>query len=71
VHLYTVVMPIMLWRRHAVARISRLLAHSYCLQAHIFDRAAEETMLYLGAKVGFWRGDIKVRLHILPLHHVL
>ena len=34
----------------------------HALQAHIFDRAAEETMLYLGAKVGFWRGDIKARL---------
>jgi hypothetical protein len=39
------------------------------LQAHIFDRAAEETMLYLGAKIGFWRGDIKVRPEamLLPL----
>jgi long-chain acyl-CoA synthetase len=32
---------------------------SYLPLAHIFDRAAEETFLYLGAKIGFWRGDIK------------
>ncbi len=29
------------------------------MQAHIFDRAAEEMMLYLGSRVGYWRGDIK------------
>lgn len=27
--------------------------------AHIFDRAAEELMLHLGASIGYWRGDIK------------
>ncbi|KAK9817123.1 hypothetical protein WJX72_009841 [[Myrmecia] bisecta] len=32
---------------------------SFLPLAHIFDRAAEECLLYLGAKVGYWRGDIK------------
>jgi long-chain acyl-CoA synthetase len=32
---------------------------SYLPLAHIFDRTAEEQMLYLGAKIGYWRGDIK------------
>ena len=32
---------------------------SYLPLAHIFDRATEELMLYLGASIGYWRGDIK------------
>eukprot|EP00887_Chlorella_sp_A99_P003085 scaffold9.g3085.t1 len=27
--------------------------------AHIFDRAAEELYLHVGASIGYWRGDIK------------
>lgn len=32
---------------------------SYLPLAHIFDRTSEELMLYLGCKIGYWRGDIK------------
>ncbi|KAI7842012.1 hypothetical protein COHA_004213 [Chlorella ohadii] len=32
---------------------------SYLPLAHIFDRTAEELYLYLGASIGYWRGDIK------------
>lgn len=32
---------------------------SYLPLAHIFDRTSEELMLYLGAALGYWRGDIK------------
>eukprot|EP00208_Stichococcus_sp_RCC1054_P000779 CAMPEP_0206135542 /NCGR_PEP_ID=MMETSP1473-20131121/813_1 /ASSEMBLY_ACC=CAM_ASM_001109 /TAXON_ID=1461547 /ORGANISM="Stichococcus sp, Strain RCC1054" /LENGTH=674 /DNA_ID=CAMNT_0053527461 /DNA_START=39 /DNA_END=2063 /DNA_ORIENTATION=- len=32
---------------------------SYLPLAHIFDRAAEETFLYLGASIGYWGGDVK------------
>uniref|UniRef100_A0A7S0UJY6 Long-chain-fatty-acid--CoA ligase n=1 Tax=Polytomella parva TaxID=51329 RepID=A0A7S0UJY6_9CHLO len=31
---------------------------SYLPLAHIFDRVAEELMLYRGVAVGFWRGDV-------------
>ncbi|KAL3163225.1 hypothetical protein ABBQ32_009626 [Trebouxia sp. C0010 RCD-2024] len=32
---------------------------SYLPLAHIFDRTSEELLLYIGAKIGYWRGDIK------------
>lgn len=32
---------------------------SYLPLAHIFDRATEELMLYVGGSIGYWRGDIK------------
>jgi long-chain acyl-CoA synthetase len=32
---------------------------SYLPLAHIFDRTSEELYLYLGASIGYWRGDIK------------
>lgn len=32
---------------------------SFLPMAHIFDRAAEELFLHLGASIGYWRGDIK------------
>ncbi|PSC74925.1 long chain acyl-synthetase 4-like [Micractinium conductrix] len=32
---------------------------SFLPLAHIFDRAAEELFLHLGASIGYWRGDIK------------
>ncbi|MEW5309499.1 MAG: hypothetical protein WDW38_001385 [Sanguina aurantia] len=32
---------------------------SYLPLAHIFDRVVEEFMLSLGARIGYWRGDIR------------
>lgn len=31
---------------------------SYLPLAHIFDRVAEETMLYVGASIGYWQGEV-------------
>eukprot|EP01025_Chloroclados_australasicus_P041652 TRINITY_DN4426_c0_g1_i1.p1 TRINITY_DN4426_c0_g1~~TRINITY_DN4426_c0_g1_i1.p1 ORF type:complete len:662 (-),score=87.70 TRINITY_DN4426_c0_g1_i1:314-2299(-) len=33
---------------------------SYLPLAHILDRIAEELLLYAGAQIGYWRGDIKM-----------
>ncbi|XP_004511519.1 long chain acyl-CoA synthetase 4 [Cicer arietinum] len=33
---------------------------SYLPLAHIFDRVIEETFIWLGASIGFWRGDVKL-----------
>ncbi|XP_061365178.1 long chain acyl-CoA synthetase 4-like [Gastrolobium bilobum] len=35
---------------------------SYLPLAHIFDRVIEEAMIWHGAAIGFWRGDIKLLL---------
>lgn len=32
---------------------------SYLPLAHIFDRATEELVMYVGGSIGYWRGDIK------------
>eukprot|EP00891_Asterochloris_glomerata_P009967 jgi/Astpho2/9967/Aster-06780 len=32
---------------------------SYLPLAHIFDRTSEEMFIYMGARIGYWRGDIK------------
>ncbi|KAK7366684.1 hypothetical protein VNO80_08681 [Phaseolus coccineus] len=33
---------------------------SYLPLAHIFDRVIEETFIWHGASIGFWRGDVKL-----------
>ncbi|KAI5383451.1 long chain acyl-CoA synthetase 4 [Lathyrus oleraceus] len=33
---------------------------SYLPLAHIFDRIVEEAMIWVGASIGFWRGDVKL-----------
>ncbi|KAK2385230.1 Long chain acyl-CoA synthetase 4 [Trifolium repens] len=33
---------------------------SYLPLAHIFDRVVEEAMIWTGASIGFWRGDVKL-----------
>ncbi|KAK7251418.1 hypothetical protein RIF29_34596 [Crotalaria pallida] len=35
---------------------------SYLPLAHIFDRLVEEIMIWHGASIGFWRGDVKLLL---------
>ncbi|KAK7358526.1 hypothetical protein VNO77_00458 [Canavalia gladiata] len=35
---------------------------SYLPLAHIFDRVIEEAMIWHGASIGFWRGDVKLLL---------
>ncbi|XP_027340049.1 long chain acyl-CoA synthetase 4-like [Abrus precatorius] len=35
---------------------------SYLPLAHIFDRIVEEAMIWHGASIGFWRGDVKLLL---------
>ncbi|KAK7318109.1 hypothetical protein RJT34_02807 [Clitoria ternatea] len=35
---------------------------SYLPLAHIFDRAIEEAMIWVGASIGFWRGDVRLLL---------
>ncbi|XP_020974735.1 long chain acyl-CoA synthetase 5-like isoform X2 [Arachis ipaensis] len=35
---------------------------SYLPLAHIFDRVIEEAMIYVGASIGFWRGDARLLL---------
>ncbi|GBG62926.1 hypothetical protein CBR_g34297 [Chara braunii] len=36
---------------------------SYLPLAHILDRTLEEFMIYKGAKIGFWQGDVKLLVH--------
>ncbi|KDD76920.1 AMP-binding enzyme [Helicosporidium sp. ATCC 50920] len=38
---------------------------SFLPLAHIFDRAAEELMLYSGASIGYWGGDVKALMNDL------
>eukprot|EP01023_Acetabularia_acetabulum_P039941 TRINITY_DN3858_c0_g1_i4.p1 TRINITY_DN3858_c0_g1~~TRINITY_DN3858_c0_g1_i4.p1 ORF type:complete len:539 (+),score=109.49 TRINITY_DN3858_c0_g1_i4:213-1829(+) len=33
---------------------------SYLPLAHILDRTSEELLIYIGASIGYWRGDIKL-----------
>jgi long-chain acyl-CoA synthetase len=35
---------------------------SYLPLAHIFDRVAEETMLSIGGRIGYWQGNPKLLL---------
>ncbi|CAK8539308.1 unnamed protein product [Lathyrus sativus] len=38
---------------------------SYLPLAHIFDRVIEETFIWHGASIGFWRGDVKLLIEDL------
>ncbi|KAI3429472.1 hypothetical protein D9Q98_005564 [Chlorella vulgaris] len=61
---HTNVMAAIVTLQTFIAHVNMGLDHtdvylSFLPLAHIFDRSAEELYLYLGASIGYWRGDIK------------